>query len=157
VMAFEPRRGECDEPPNKGMKQTKIIGKAIGAALLASVSVGVVLGLGFILLGQVQGEAGGEVGRGATLLQFAFAALLLSWATSIPLGVVGGILAGIVLQRQRLPASVWVWVIRGIGVGSIMGRLAHRRPQCCSGEHRRAHGSLQWRSCTLRSARLVAR
>ena len=101
----------------------KIIGKAIGAAVLASVTVGVVLALGFILLGQVQGEAGGEVGRGATVLQFAFAALLLSWGTSIPLGIVGGILAGIVLQRQRLPASVWVWVIRGIGVGSIMGAL----------------------------------
>jgi hypothetical protein len=97
----------------------RIIRRAIVVTVLASVSLGVVLDVAFILFGQVQGEAS----RGATVLQFLLSAGLLTSAVTLPLGIVGGVLAGLLLQRQRLPASVWVWIIRGIGMGSFVGAL----------------------------------
>ena len=96
---------------------------AVVVSLVVSAAVGVVLGLTFILIGQAAGEAGGESGGGASVLRFVGAAILLSWPTSMPLGVLGGVLTAIVLARQRLPTSFVIWVIRGIGVGGVLGAL----------------------------------
>ena len=96
---------------------------AVIVSLGVSAAVGVVLGLAVILVGQAAGEAGGEIGVGASVLQFAGAALLLSYPTSVPLGVVGGILAAIVLARQGRAASFVIWITRGVGVGGVLGAL----------------------------------
>jgi hypothetical protein len=55
--------------------------------------------------------------------QSLLATLLFVSAITVRLGVVGGALAGIFLRRQRVPASVLVWVVRGIGMGNIVGAL----------------------------------
>ena len=97
----------------------KTIGRTVVVAVLTSLSLGVVLGVVFILFGQVHSAAG----RQARVSQSLLATLLFVSAITLPLGVVGGALAGIFLRRQRVPASVLVWVVRGIGMGSIVGAL----------------------------------
>jgi hypothetical protein len=95
------------------------IGKAVVVAVLTSMSLGVVFGVVLVLFGQVYSAAGREAPMSQSLL----ATLLFVSAITVRLGVVGGALAGIFLRRQRVPASVLVWVVRGIGMGNIVGAL----------------------------------
>ncbi len=97
----------------------KTIGKTVVVAVLTSLSLGVVLGVVLVLFGLVHSAAGRE----APMAQPLLATLLFVSAITLPLGAVGGALAGIFLRRQRVPASVLVWVVRGIGMGSIVGAL----------------------------------
>jgi hypothetical protein len=97
----------------------KIIGKTVGISVLTGACIGAILALVFALLGRPQSE----LGRETTLWQSLLAPLLFGSAIALPPALVGGALAGILLWRQRLPASVWVWVVRGIGVGSMVGAL----------------------------------
>ena len=103
----------------QALELMKAIGKAVVVSVATTVSLGIVLGLVFILLGQGQHEAG----RDTTLWQALLAAVPFVTAITLPLGVVGGALASIFLHRQRVPASVLVWVVRGIGTGSLVGAL----------------------------------
>jgi hypothetical protein len=107
----------------ESMRRMRIIGKAIVVTVLASLGVGILLGLWLTLLGKVQGDPGDLDSRMAQVLEFVFAALMLSYATTLPVSLLGGALAGIALQRQRSAASIWIWLIRGVGVGSILGAL----------------------------------
>lgn len=92
--------------------RTIVVSAAISAA------VGIALGLTFILIG-LQDEPGAA--DAAWLLG---AAALASIPLSVPLGLVGAVVASLLLKSQRSRAHVVVWIIRGVGVGGFLGALS---------------------------------
>ena len=91
--------------------RTMVVSIAISAA------VGIALGLTFILIG-LQGEP--EAAGAARLLG---TAALVSLPLSVPLGLVGAVVASLLLKSQKSRAHVAVWIIRGVGVGGFLGAL----------------------------------
>jgi hypothetical protein len=91
--------------------------RTIGVSVSISAFVGIAVGLWFISLGQQGGR------ESASALQLLAAAALLSGPLSVPLGLVGGLVASVLLKRQMSRVSLMVWIIRGMGVGGILGSL----------------------------------
>jgi hypothetical protein len=107
----------CSADVFRERRRVRIIGKTALATSVAAVCIVVLPGLGFLVLGKGTTEPGGE------WLPFIAAVLLVSSPTTLPITVLAGALAGVVLERQRTPASLWVWLIRTLSVGSIVGAL----------------------------------
>jgi hypothetical protein len=92
-------------------------GRTIAASIAASGLVGWAVAFAFVVTGRPAGQA--------TLgLALPTAALFLSAPLSIPLGLVGGLLASFILRQQRSHVSLIIWMIRGVGTGGALGALA---------------------------------
>lgn len=83
---------------------------------MVCVAVGWAVALVLVRLGQPARQP-------ESALALSTVALLVSAPLSAPLGLLGGIVAKLLLSRQRSRLSLVVWVIRGMGAGGACGAL----------------------------------